>query len=77
MTSVVCKRCGTLQECTGDQIPRGWLQLQDRFLCPRCSADANADEATNDILEEEVIYPTDDMIDEDECSVCDGPCQGH
>jgi rubredoxin len=60
----------------GEQIPKGWRQLSDSFLCPRC-ADADEDAAIGDVLEEEVIYPTDDTIDEDECSVCGGPCQGH
>jgi hypothetical protein len=81
-TSVVCARCATLQE-SANELPRGWQQAQDGYLCPRCSALAEGDalgDVLEDVLEEEVIYPdeiADDTLDEVYCEVCRGPCQGH
>lgn len=79
-TFIVCTRCGKTQEVdTVDPLPRAWQQTPAGLLCPRC-ADADEDEAVGDVLDEEVIYPsdgTDDTLDEGYCEVCDGPCQGH
>jgi len=87
-TSVVCERCATLQESAAGAPPKGWRQVQDGYLCPRCCAIAGEDgvgAADADVLDEEVIYPSVDVavddigdtIDEFYCEVCNGPCQGH
>jgi hypothetical protein len=79
VTFVVCTRCGKVCETTApDQIPKRWKTADKSLLCPSC---ADPDEAVGDILDEEVIYPSSDTLDEafDEgfCEVCGGPCQGH
>ena len=79
--SVVCARCAALQDSTDGGIPKSWRQHGDGFLCPRCAG--RADESLDsDVLDEEIIYPPEDMdtLDEgveDFCEVCTGPCQGH
>ena len=79
-TFVVCSRCSkTLEIPAIDQLPKKWERLgSGAILCPRCMA-ANEDGAITDVLDEEMIYPDDDTLDEnfDECDVCRGPCQGH
>jgi len=82
-TFVVCTSCGQTREiAAADEIPKGWRRTPAAIFCPRCS-DANEDEAVGDVLDEEVIYPPHDTVDEtlDEgdgyCEVCRGPCQGH
>ena len=84
-TSVVCARCATLQESDSEEAPKGWRQVQDGYLCPRCCAIAD-EEVIGDVLDEEVIYPSSaadadanaaDTIDDFYCEICDGPCQGH
>lgn len=81
-TFVVCTRCGKVCETAGpDQIPKRWKAADTRLLCPSCADAAAEDEAVGDVLEEEIIYPPsqqlDDTLDEGFCDVCDGPCQGH
>ena len=79
-TFVVCSRCSkTLEIAAIDQLPTKWARLgSGAILCPRC-VEANEDGAITDVLDEEMIYPDDDTLDEnfDECDVCRGPCQGH
>lgn len=83
-TFVVCTRCGRVQEIAGiDQLPDHWRRSPDELLCPRCCL-GTPDGVMDEILEEEVIYPShhNDTIDEtfneeDLCDVCRGPCQGH
>lgn len=80
-TFVVCTRCGRVQEITGiDQLPDQWRRSPDDLLCPRCCS-SKPDGTLEDVLEEEVIYPSgrgpDDTLDEAFCEVCAGPCQGH
>lgn len=78
-TWATCSQCGKIEETATEQIPDGWRQTTDKLWCPAC-ADANEDEATGDILDEEVIYPShpaDDTLDDFDCDVCKGPCQGH
>lgn len=80
-TFVLCTRCGKVQEIAAiDEFPEGWRRAKPSLLCPRC-ADTSEDEVIGDVLDEEVICPQDDTIDDnfDEgyCKICRGPCQGH
>lgn len=79
--SVVCAHCIMLQESASGELPKGWRQTQDGYLCSRCCAIAGEDGANSDVLEEELIYPlpeeVDDTVDDFYCEVCCGPCQGH
>jgi hypothetical protein len=84
-TWITCTKCGKVQEVVvSGQTPKGWREDADKIWCPECT-DANEDEATGDILDEEIIYPSSssrefDTSDEDVdgfCTVCKGPCQGH
>jgi len=82
-TFVVCTQCGQIQEITGiDQIPHDWRGTSDDLRCARCFANKHV--SAEDVLDEEVIYPSgtkadavDDIFNEDSCEVCSGPCQGH
>lgn len=81
-TFVVCTRCGRVQETIGiDQLPDYWGRSDVDLLCPRCCSSASPSGDIDEVLEEEVIYPShhSDTLDEtfDDCDVCRGPCQGH
>jgi hypothetical protein len=86
-TFVVCSKCGGVQEtAVTNQIPKGWQRSHADLYCPHCSETSTSGvDVASDILEEEVIYPSDggdasgteDTIDESYCEVCDGPCRGH
>lgn len=77
---VVCLRCGKVHETAAiDPLPKGWQRSHGDLFCPHC-ADTNVLDAgeTSDVLDEEIIYPSSDTtVDEDDCEICDGPCQGH
>jgi hypothetical protein len=76
-TWITCAQCGRIEEIAVDaQVPSGWREVGDGLHCPMCS-----DTATGDVLDEEIIYPSQPItLDEDAddfCEVCKGPCQGH
>ena len=78
-TFVVCSSCSkTLEIAAIDQLPTKWERVGSAIVCPRCVG-ANEDGAITDVLDEKMINPDDDTLDEnfDECDVCRGPCQGH
>lgn len=78
-TFVICTRCGRTEEVTAiDEVPLDWHRTLAELICARCTG---KDEDVNDVIDEEVIYPSSgeiqDTFDEGYCEVCDGPCQGH
>lgn len=79
-TFVVCSKCGKVKETKGiDQIPKGWQRSEPNLYCTNCADTDVLDVGTvGDVLEEEVTYPAEDTLDEDEgyCEVGDGPCKG-
>jgi hypothetical protein len=83
-TFVVCSRCGKVQEIAIlDQLPKGWQRSLTELYCAHCAdTDVLSVGSSSDIIDEEVIYPTDgaavdDTLDEGFCEVCTGPCRGH
>ena len=81
-TFVVCLRCGKVHEIpVADQLPKGWQRSHGDLYCSHCAdTDVLDAGAANDVIDEEVIYPGDDTLDEsfeEACEVCHGPCQGH
>ena len=82
-TFVVCTRCGTTQEISvPDRLPKLWRQTDVGLMCPR-HASRTAPDVADDVLEEEILYPSAGLEDttldltEEFCEVCNGPCQGH
>jgi hypothetical protein len=82
-TFVVCLRCGKAHETDGiDQLPKGWQRSHANLFCSNCADTHVLDiEEAGDVLDEEVIYPSDDLVedtfDDGYCESCSGPCQGH